>query len=77
MVCQLRKLSFDGTLPNYIIQYTLGTIHCKEKNFKNIVKCQCPQLEKRERRGSDAFTYGEKFKSDVLQYVGKRKKDGE
>ena len=33
-----RKFSYGDTLPNYIIQYTLGNIHCKEKNLKNVAK---------------------------------------
>lgn len=31
---RLRLFSFGDTFPNYIIQYTPGNIHCKEKNLK-------------------------------------------
>ena len=28
----MKKIPYGDTFPNYIIQYTFGNIHCKEKN---------------------------------------------
>lgn len=69
----LRLFSFGDTFPNYIIQYTPGNIHCKEKNLKKYRGACHPSRWLCESRNSGINEWGGKNGVDLQIVVINRK----